>query len=428
MKHILLICSLAILLVARPAAADRAAVQRTLDEMSSAVLAADPGAYLSHVRTDDPIFLKEQQNWAKDLKLHAPSAFRLSIHDPQTAAPAAEGETATEVGSAPEPVFDDEHGRARFEMVMDWTMPALGRDGADVVRSVSFPVLFRRQADGRWLYGGEDWLTVESGGAAPGSHATHPGVAVSDAPNLARFFLGFEDVARRVVEVLPEVRAHVDEGFQNPVHHVQEVKVYPSMRHLQASIYLSYVDGLGGWNEPGESIKLLASNKTTKGHLRTLLGHEYGHVATFEFGPHATDMPWWVLEGVAELSAEKFAAENAGKGDNPAEYGRGARNTVDRWARKGNLAAWVDLADFRNIRKDLAGHVYQQGHHMLGYISERFGRTARNTWLRALAQGESLDQASRGSFGIGFDQLDHDWRATLPAQESEKGPPAESKP
>jgi hypothetical protein len=142
-------------------------------------------------------------------------------------------------------------------------------------------------------------------------------------------------------------------------------------------------------------------------------------VATFEFGPEATNMPWWVLEGVAELSAEKFVAMNQGKADRPEEYGSGARTTVERWARRGKLAAWADLSDFRSVKKDLMGHVYQQGHHMVGYISERFGRDRRNRWLRAMGEGHSIDQASREALGMGFDELDRDWRATLPAREEE---------
>lgn len=429
MVRLLGIFGLVVSLAATPSRADRAGVEWALDQMRTAVLAADVDAYLTNVSADDAIFLKEQQNWAKDLRLHVPSDFRLSIHEPDAADPPAspQGDSGPEEGAAAEPVFDDEIGQARFEMVMEWTMSGLGRNGADVKRTVSFPVIFRRDGDGRWLYCGEDWRTVESGGQAATAKPPEPGVAVSDAPNRARYFPGFEEVARRVVEVLPEVRAHVDEGFQNPVRHVQEVKIYPSMRHLQASIYLSYVDGLGGWNEPGESIKLLASGKTTVGHLRSLLGHEYGHVATFELGPHATDMPWWVLEGVAELSAEKFVAMNAGKADQPDAYGRSATIAVESWARKGKLAAWPDLADFRNIRKELTGQVYKQGQHMLGYISQRFGRTARNAWLRALSQGDTLDQASRKALGIGFDDLDRDWRATLPSREDE-APAPELKP
>jgi hypothetical protein len=448
----------ALLIVVGSVRADRAGVEWSLDQMRSAVLAGDADAYLSHVVRDDPIFLKEQENWAKDLKLHVPSAFRLSIHDPEEKAEEGDGDKAEASkadadksdGGAAAPVFDDEIGQARFEMVMEWTMPGLGREGKDISRTVSYPVVFRRGDDGQWRYGGEDWRVVESGGgkAAAGPEArkdagegaagaggegdkakadAEPELPVSDAPNRARYFPGFEDVARTVVKVLPQVRAHVDDGFANHVTHVQEVKIYPSMRHLQASIYLSYVDGLSGWNEPGEAIKLIASNKSSAGHLRMLLGHEYGHVATFEFGPEATNMPWWVLEGVAELSAEKFAAMNQGKGDDPSEYGRGARTTVERWSKRGKLAEWSELSDFRSVKKELMGHVYQQGHHMVGYVSQRFGREGRNTWLRAMGQGKSIDEASREALGMSFEQLDREWRASLPPKEEEPAEEAEKK-
>ena len=230
---------------------------------------------------------------------------------------------------------------------------------------------------------GDDSMAASDFGARK---AWRPG-ELSDAPNRARFFTGFEEVARRVVEVLPEVRAHVDNGFEIVIERVQEVKIYPTMRHLQASIYLSYVDGLSGWNEPGEAIKLLASNKSKEAGLRSLLAHEYGHVATFEYGPRASDMPWWVLEGVADLSAEKFVARSGGYEDAPGEYGRDARSAGERWARRGNIAAWNDIADFRATERKWMGHVYKQGQHMLGHVSRQFGRGTRNQWLRAMAQG-----------------------------------------
>ena len=37
-------------------------------------------------------------------------------------------------------------------------------------------------------------------------------------------------------------------------------------------------------------------------------------------------------------------------------------------------ASVPDLSDFRTVPDSLGGHVYHQGHHMIGYISDRFGR------------------------------------------------------
>ncbi|MCH9058565.1 MAG: hypothetical protein IIB55_08050, partial [Planctomycetes bacterium] len=37
----------------------------------------------------------------------------------------------------------------------------------------------------------------------------------------------------------------------------------------------------------------------------------------------------------------------------------------------------------------------------------------RNQWARAQAHGQSLDEATRGVFGISFEELDRRWRETL---------------
>ncbi|QYU68435.1 hypothetical protein J4558_27165 [Leptolyngbya sp. 15MV] len=200
---------------------------------------------------------------------------------------------------------------------------------------------------------------------------------------------------------------------------VQQVKVFDSMAHLQQSIYLSYPDALGGWNEPGESIKLLGSEGSSTKMVRVLLAHEYGHVASFEMGEPINDAPWWVLEGVAELAAQRYA---------------GSWTAVDRtvrgWAKAGLLSDWALLADFRGEARNHIDRVYTQGHHMVGYVSSLAGRDGRNAWLRAMARGLSLDQATREALGMTFEELDRRWRESLltPAPRREPQPDAEPEP
>lgn len=389
------------------AAAVRARIEMTLSEMERAVLKGDGAAYMANVRRDNAHFAKEQENWAADLVKHTPSAFTLSIIAPP------EGVTE-EFGT----------DAARFEMEMAWTMPGVGKDGAAVERSVSFPVLFIPDIAGeRWLYAGEDWITIETppldetaadgraGDARPAEPAPAPGQTPVHLRGRALCLAGYEDVAETIVGVMPEVRAHVDEGLGTRIQRVQEVKVYPSVRHLQASIYLSYVDGLSGWNEPGEAIKVLGRPGASRKSMRSLLGHEYGHVATAELGPKCSSMPWWVLEGVAELAAQDFAESWAGR-----------QRTMSRWAAAGTLAAWADLSDFRSVPLSLHGRVYAQGHHMLGFISEQYGREKRNAWLTRMAQGDSVDAASRTALGVPFDELDRAWRASLRPDGAEPTP------
>jgi hypothetical protein len=341
--------------------------------MSAAVSGADGEAYLSCVSLADPCFATEQRNWAKDLKRAAPERFEFTLD-----------------GEDPALASD---GAAEAKVRMSWRMPE-GRD-----RSLAYTARFVR-ADAGWLYAGERWQKVE-------------------ADRIRVFYEGdLEPVARRVAEVLPAVRAHVQEEFQlegdaDLAERTQEIKLYRSMRHLQQSIYLSYKNSLSGWNEPGESIKILAQAETGKGALRPLLGHEYGHVATFQLGPKATDMPWWVLEGVAEL-----ASDESGRGWD------GVDRMVRRWAADDELVEWERLADFHGEATQHTSHVYHQGHHMIGYITREFGREKRNTWLREMAGGRLIDDATRDVLGMSFADLDARWRRGLVEKREPEAPPA----
>ncbi len=352
---------------AADASAIRPQLEALLRQITAAVGAADQSAYLSYVSKSDPCFAKEQENWAKDLgrKGKAPESFEVALTD-------------ADITTAPD-------GAAEGRLKWSWRIPG-GRD-----RSLSFVGRFVKGESG-WLYAGEKWHVLE------GDHCR---VSYAD---------GLEQAAQAVVEVLPEVRAHVHEGFQlqgdkDLTERIQQVKLYSSMRHLQHSIYLSYTDSLGGWNEPAEAVKILGREASSKDALRTLLGHEYGHVATFQLGPKATDMPWWILEGVAELSAEGYAHDD-----------QRTDRIVRRWAANGGLVEWDRLADFHGEATQHQAQVYTQGHHMLGYISVKFGREGRNRWLRVLAQGATLNDATTKALNLSFAELDKQWRDSLKAE------------
>lgn len=352
-------------IVGDPAAEARGQIQALLTQMAEAAARADQEGYLACVSMAEPVFAAEQKAWALDLSRKKPEKVELTM------------------GDAGVTVLPD--GTAEARIRWSWRMP----EAKD--RDLGYTARFVREGD-RWKYAGEKWHTIKGEKC------------------LVSFAEGLEDAAKIVADVLPEVRAHVHTGFElendaDLTERVQQVKVYSSMKHLQHSIYLSYSDALGGWNEPGESIKIIARSGSSRSGLRNLLAHEYGHVATFQFGPKINDAQWWILEGVAELAAEAFAKNS-----------RGVETQVRRWAGRGQLVEWHRLADFRGEATQHMGHVYTQGHHMVAYISERFGRTGRNQWLRAMAQGKSLEDATLEVFKVPFAEVDKDWRASLTAE------------
>lgn len=383
-------------------AAARLDVQRTLDNMSAAALDQDARAYLANIAPDDPEFLNEQRYFANDLKKKPPAEVRWEVVDTgtDTKAGAAPPADPREPGAAPPPdgVADPSATVAPIRLVADgvleatvevrWRLP--GKDGPLKERKVAFTARFIRGTgeSPSWLYGGEAWNVL---------HA--PGVVVM-------FDDGMEDLASRTAEAFESIRGTVEEEFDlahgDLPNRAQKIKIYAKMNHLQQSISLGYVMPLGGWNEPGESIKMLANTRTAATGLRNVLAHEYGHVATFELGPAANLIPWWLIEGAAEIAAQPFARNLDGR-----------RKAVGRWVRDDKLAPWDEIADFDRTPAKHHGNVYAQGHTMAAYITERYGRAQRNRWLTSMARGMSLEEATRDALSTGFEELDAGWRAWL---------------
>ena len=337
----------------------------TLDSMSAAAIAGDAEAYLEHVATDEPEFLVEQRAWAKDIERIAPDLLTYEITS--------------------EPTIGDD-GEATAMVRVTWNTPNWQGDDRELNIRVRFV-----EEDGVWKFGGRDWLERD----AEGLRVLHANGA------------GF--LAREAAKFWPEVKAHVEEGFETTLDHPQVVKLYPSMRELQFSIFPAYAEPLGGWNEPGESIKMLGRQTSPEG-FKTVLAHEYGHALTFAMGgpdieiaiERAHAMPWWLLEGTAELASS--------------EYNRGierARRAVAQWHKNGELPEWDEIANFYETDPRKYRYVYTQGMHFAAYIAETYGRSELNRMLRTMMQGATLDAASREVFGLSFDELDRDWEASI---------------
>jgi hypothetical protein len=387
-----------------------AGVLSTVASMRDAVIARDKDAFMRLVvPSDGPMgdsfFRMEQSRWCDDwVKMPVGSiSIEATPASPPVGATAGLGADGLE--------------RAYVQLTWTWAYPRVsaGPGGADAPaprmgreRRVTFVAVFLRPHgadDAAWRYGGEVWVTVEKPpapdiGFAGGRVKFEPRFGVDnedagvDEPMLAK-------VASIAGAALPEVRREVDAFFQAKLTCMQEIKFYRSMKHLQHSIWLSYADPLGGWNEPGESIKLMATG-TRPQRIKQLLAHEYAHVVTFTLGPKATDAPWWMLEGVAELASEPYRPEARQRRD----------RQVGAWARQDNLAEWEHLASFplKPEHAKYMTHVYVQGEHMMAWLTARFGEVARTKFVRALCNGASLDEASKAAFESPWTALDAAWR------------------
>jgi Peptidase MA superfamily len=343
-------------------------VHQVIDAMQAAITKADTGAYMALVDPTDPIFATEQRAWITDVSTHPVEDISFKI-------------------AWNEPVRLQDDGSVIAPIEIEWHVV-----GEELDRNFTYEALFLPVAspNGQWVFAGRAWEV---------SLLDTPGVRVySDALH--------EDLARLAQERVPVLRDTIakdmnqDTYLSNPKEIV--VKVYPDMASLQASIYMSYTDPLSGWNEPGESIKVLGRTKFSQKRIDPLLAHEIGHAVSFEFGPEINNAPWWTLEGIAEEAAGLFRDSFASK-----------TKRIASMAKNDNLRDWPLLADFRGEANNHARHVYLQGWSMIDYITRTFGRKQRNDWFTDLGAGQSLDEASTQALGMSFDQLDQAWQQWL---------------
>lgn len=375
-----------------------ALVREVVGKMQVAAAGGDAAAYLALVDRSEHEWWHEQQAWAKDIASKTPTAIVITTGDDWSLT-THDGVPAVEVSL-----------QWRWTPKADERVAAEPKEGekADKQEPKERELTYRArfvEREGGLLYAGEAWQTVE-----------HAGVIVAFDP-------GLEGAASAAAEAFAKIRKGVEmelglEGGAISTR-TQRIKLYGSMRHLQHSIYPSYVFGLSGWNEPNESIKALTKPNATEKSFIGLLAHEYGHVASFELGPKANSMPWWTLEGVAELMVDVHDAGLAER----------SRRQVSAWAKEGSLTPLVELADFEKVPLKLHGRVYRQGHDMVLFVTERFGRERRNAWLAAMSQGQSIEAASSEVLGTEWSAVEEAWReertqATEEAASKEAGEPA----
>tara|TARA_A100001391_G_scaffold194174_1_gene170287 strand:- start:592 stop:1779 length:1188 start_codon:yes stop_codon:yes gene_type:complete len=347
-----------------------ARVREVIGAMNDAIEAGDVGAYMSRIDPSQAVFLTEQRAWITDSILEGVQAIEYAF---------------LEVPGVTEHANDALVARIGIRWSLDGDGPLRGDEPWNMVYMARFVPL--GSAEGGWVFAGPAWhfdLYDE---------ATNVRVLATE---------DHEANAQLALERAPEILTMVEEDFGKDLSTELVIKVYKKMKSLQASISPAYTDPLAGWNEPGESIKILGRSRVSKASLDPLLAHEIGHAVSFEFGPEINKAPWWTLEGIAEVAAGLFRDSWESK-----------NRRITNMAKKDNLREWEQLADFKGEATDHAMHVYLQGWSMIDYIDRTFGKDQRNAWFSELGTGATLDQASMRTLGLSFDELDAQWYQSL---------------
>lgn len=333
------------------------AVDAVAARLSQAVLASDGDAYLGAVDLEDPYFAHESRYLANAITEDSAPKFELKRRGRARGA----GDTLVV------PV------RAK------WQPSEKGS-----ARSTSYNARFTKDAAGDWQYAGAEWETTVS---------VDPRIRVYATPELA---VEAELVRSAYARIVPPVEAFF--GVVMP--DLPPVKIYSEMAHLQLSITPTYDPPLGGWYEPGESIKMVWRDRSAES-IERLLAHEMGHAMYVHIGAGTDDTPWWAHEGVAEVSASRVHPRL-----------ERVNERLGKLKGEDKLVEFDFLAVFDDDTFMEQRLAYPMGHSMVAYVLERFGQTRGFAWLTEL-DDLGVDDASRHHLGVSFAELDEAWRETL---------------
>jgi hypothetical protein len=327
--------------------------------MQAAVLAGDRYGYLALVDPSDPVFALEHARWADDWAGPGPvDEYSLQLADVEISGEAATG-----------------------QLSVRWSLEA-----DNTLRSASFAARFTH-GSGSWLYAGEDWVSTE---------VEHFKVLVAP---------GLEETVPSIVADLPGIFDHVTTSLDYVPAASMEIKVYADAGALVANTLLSLPD-IGGWNEPGEALKLRLDPENPSSS--PAIAHEFTHFVVFDrAGTHRSLMPWWLDEGLATYVAEAY--ESPGRGEERLA-------TVIEWQAGDELAPWASMALFEETARDLWQFVYLQGYAMVRYVTEEYGAEKRNAWLAAMATEKVIGEATPAILGVTFRKLDANFRRWLISQ------------
>ncbi|MDX2118274.1 MAG: hypothetical protein SFY96_08850 [Planctomycetota bacterium] len=351
---------------------DARAIGDLTRQMSRAIYQRDSIGFLALCTDADPMTAAERRYFARDF-IDTPVHFIAT--------------TAFEPRRRRVPGVDGVVVDAAVQWLWEYrdTVPGTTTPSKPVSRRHVDYARFIKTSDG-WKYDGPIWdKTVKDG------------IEVWAMPRL-------HTAATNAADAFRDVRASVEATMN--VHHKrnQVIKLFHTSDQLKFSIALSYNDDIDGWNEPNESIRLVSTPDQSRDDFRGLIAHEYGHVCTFALGPTANDMPWWTLEGVAEMCAEPFTRDGV---NNLREL----RSMAD----KGTLVPLKDLADFGKVTPQNFGHVYTHGHAIVTWIRRTKGSAVLDRWLRAMSNGTSYEKACIDLLGMTPAAIEQQWRLSLGA-------------
>lgn len=203
--------------------------------------------------------------------------------------------------------------------------------------------------------------------------------------------------ATRALDRLEET---VGAGLQQPV----RIYIYANGADMRSALQANSEEWIGGQAHPELGVIIGAIAPTNTDEIGRLIPHELSHQVLSQLtdNPYG-GVPLWFDEGLAMYVQEKRDLDFDAR--------------LEEAALQGRLIPLEALAASFPADPDQALLSYAQSRSVVEYLIDTYGADTLRKLALAFAEAQPVDQALRQVLGRGVDELDAEWRATLPPQQ-----------
>ena len=182
------------------------------------------------------------------------------------------------------------------------------------------------------------------------------------------------------------------------------IYLYANNRDFRGALGPNSAEWIGGQALPARAIIVANITPDNDWEVRRMIPHEVSHLVLYQatHNPYAYN-PNWLEEGIAVHNQEVADA------DFP--------YLVEEAARDGRLIPLRALSASFPSDTDLAILSYAESVSVVEFILDRYGEEGLARLVAVFAEGETADAAVQRALGLSLDELEAEWRATLPAAE-----------
>lgn len=216
------------------------------------------------------------------------------------------------------------------------------------------------------------------------------------------WYEGSRSFGQEVLDTATRALARLEQDAGVETHRQVRIYLYANRTDFYGALGPNSPEWIGGQSHPAQALIVAWLEEDDSWEIGRMIPHELSHVVLYQatHNPYAGN-PNWLEEGLAVHNQEVPDYEYP--------------LLVEDAAREGQLIPLRALSASFPSDPDLAILSYAESYSIIEFILERYGPEGMAALVDVFAEGETAEEGVRRALGVSLDELEAQWRATLPA-------------